>query len=144
MLRSKTYMLNFVPKVLTALTTLRSYRYVQDIVLNLKLLIEIRVCALDLKISLCLYKLFTIINYWQKILHIKFWAVSYVTVILSCLSRTCKKCKLKKVEFNLKDTNSNDKMFYTKWEVSSEQRINEKTKKPITVKITAKKKFHVR
>ena len=35
-------------------------------------------------------------------------------------------------------------MFYTKWEVSSEQRINEKTKKPITVKITAKKKFHVR
>ena len=63
MLRSKTYMLNFVPKVLTALTTPRTHHYIQDLVLNLKLLIEIRVCALHMEISLCLYKLFTIMNY---------------------------------------------------------------------------------
>ena len=45
-------MLIFVPKVLTALTTVRSHHYVQDIVLNLKLLIEIRVRALHVKMSL--------------------------------------------------------------------------------------------
>ena len=55
--------------------------------------------------------------------------------------KNMRKIKLKKLEFNLKNTNSSDKMFYMKWELSSEQRINEKTKKLITVKITAKKKI---
>lgn len=47
---------------------------------------------------------------------------------------------MKKLEFDSRNINSNDEMFYMKWEVFSEQRVNEKTKKTITVKITAKKK----
>lgn len=57
-----------------------------------------------------------------------------------CLSRTCEKCKNKQILFNNIEDRLEEEMFYMKWETSTEQRINEKTKKPITVTITSKKK----
>ena len=43
--------------------------------------------------------------------------------------------------FNRGDDQLDDDMFYMKWESHAEQRINEKTKIPITGRLTTKKKI---
>lgn len=58
-----------------------------------------------------------------------------------CLSRSCDFCKHKEIEINFSHVDVRSQMYFMKWVLSLEERISEKTKKPITVKITSKNKI---
>ena len=58
-----------------------------------------------------------------------------------CLKRTCDACKEKDILFSCEAEQLDEEMHYEKWQTSTENQVYEKTKNPISVKITAKKKI---